>query len=53
MRGLKNLGYITKAKMQDFRWRYDYSAIFMVWCAGYLNQPDLVTFLKKAKSHLT
>ena len=46
------MGFLTKAKMQDYRWRSDYSAIFMVWCAGYLGQHDLVAFLKKAKTHL-
>ena len=46
------MGFVTKAKMQDFRWRSEYSAIFMVWCAGYLGQHDLVAFLKKAKTHL-
>ena len=52
MRGHNAMGFVTKAKMQDFRWRSDYSAIFMVWCAGYLGQHDLVAFLKKAKTHL-
>ena len=38
--------------MQSFVWNWHYSAIFMVWCAGYLARPDLVSFLKKAKVNL-
>ena len=38
--------------MQDFRWHYQYSAIFMVWCVGYLDWQELVTFLQKAKERL-
>ena len=38
--------------MQTFKWSFSYSAIFMVWCAGYLSSNDLVVFLKKAKAHL-
>ena len=53
MRGNSALGYLSKAKMQEFRWRFDYSAIFMVWCAGYLGRPELVAFMRKAKTHLT
>ena len=35
--------------MQEFKWTFSYSAIFMVWCAGYLSQLNLVAFLQKAK----
>ena len=38
--------------MQSFKWVHSYSAIFMVWCAGYLSSSDLVAFLKKAKARL-
>ena len=38
--------------MQSFEWTFSYSAIFMVWCAGYLPRGELVTFLSKAKEHL-
>ena len=54
-RAMKNhsaFGYAEQATMQDFRWRFQYSAIFMVWCAGYLARPDLVKFLKRAKASL-
>ena len=27
-------------------------AIFIVWCVGYLSRPDLVTFLRVAKTRL-
>ena len=38
--------------MQSFKWRFFYSAIFMVWCVGYLERSQLVTFLKVAKTRL-
>lgn len=38
--------------MQSFKWAFSYSAIFMVWCAGYLPRLELVSFLRKAKQHL-
>ena len=38
--------------MQGFAWPFLYSAIFMVWCSGYLNRAELVTFLRKAKTKL-
>ena len=38
--------------MQAFKWSSHYSAIFMVWCAGYLARPDLVNFLRRAKASL-
>ena len=38
--------------MQEFRWHYCYSGIFMVWCVGYLEAPDLVPFLRQAKGKL-
>ena len=47
-----HFGYAEVAKMQDFRWHYKYSAIFMVWCVGYLEWPELVPFLQKAKERL-
>ena len=48
----KKLGYISQATMQDFEWCFNYSAIFMVWCAGYLSRKDLISFLQKAKARL-
>ncbi len=48
----KNFGYAEVAMMQDFRWHFTYSAIFMVWCVGYLEWPDLVPFLQRAKEKL-
>ncbi len=52
MKQQKNLGYISRATMQKFTWPFFYSAIFMVWCSGYLERAELLTFLRKAKSHL-
>ena len=49
----KNFGYAEKALMQAFRWHYYYSAIYMVWCVGYLERAELVVFLKTSKSRLT
>ena len=38
--------------MQKFEWQFQYSAIFMVWCIGYLDHQELVVFLKQAQSML-
>jgi len=38
--------------MQSFEWQFQYSAIFLIWCIGYLEHPELVTFLKKAQGML-
>lgn len=38
--------------MQKFAWPFFYSAIFMVWCSGYLQDKELTTFLQKAQAHL-
>ena len=45
-------GHVTLAAMQDFRWTFHYSAIFMVWCSGYLGRQELVAFLRQAKTRL-
>ena len=47
-----NFGYAEVSSMEYFRWRFLYSAIFMVWCVGYLNRAELVSFLRKAKAQL-
>ena len=52
MSGWQNLGYIEEAMMQDFRWHYQYSAIFMVYSIGYLDWTELVPFLQRAKEKL-
>lgn len=52
MKEKKNLGYISRATMQKFAWPFFYSAIFMVWCSGYLGRAELLVFMRKAKSHL-
>ena len=47
-KGSKAFGYSDQASMQEFKWLFSYSGIFMVWCAGYLKDEELVTFLHKA-----
>lgn len=44
--------YISTTTMQTYEYMYHYDGIFMVWCAGYLDEKELITFLKKAKSRL-
>ena len=46
-------GYAEIANMEDFKWEFSYSAVFMVWVSGYLNNAALITFLRKAKLHLS
>ena len=48
----QNCGNFYHAKMEQFKWTFSYSAIFMVWCAGYLDRPHLVAFLRQAQKHL-
>ena len=38
--------------MENFEWKQEYNAVFMVFVAGYLARPDLVTFLKRAQAQL-
>ena len=52
MQSHKSKGYVACAGMQHFNWKFLYSAIYMVWCVGYLNDQELITFLCRAKSQL-
>ena len=52
LRSSPNFGNVEQGTMQDYVWHFHYSAVYMVWCAGYLPDKLLVTFLKKAKSRL-
>ena len=52
MSGHPACGQIQQANMMYYLWYYFYSAIFLVWCVGYLDRPELVVFLKKAQSRL-
>ena len=52
MHSVDNFGYAEQASMEAFKWHFYYSAIFMVWCVGYLERPGLVGFLRTAKSRL-
>ena len=48
----KSFGYADEASMQTFKWKFKYNGIFMVWCSGYLNDPTLAAFLRRAKTQL-
>ena len=39
--------------MQEFPWPGTYDAVFIVWAAGSLSHLELVSFLAKAKRHLS
>ena len=45
-------GYAEEATMENFKWEFTYSAIYMVWVSGYLNDMALTSFLRRAKMHL-
>ena len=47
-----NFGYACAASMEDFKWEFSYSAIYMVWVSGYLNDTALAAFLRRAKTQL-
>ena len=38
--------------MQSYVWENCYSAIFLIWCIGYLSDKELIVFLKRAGAHL-
>lgn len=38
--------------MQGYVWQRQYAGIFLRWCSGYLNDLELVSFLKTAANHL-
>ena len=44
--------YIEHTTMQSYWWPSSFTAVFMVWCVGYLERHELVEFLKRAKIHL-
>ena len=46
-------GYAERATFESFDWKFSYNAIFMVWVSGYLNKAALISFLRKAKLHLS
>ena len=52
LRGHPRFGFVTQSSMQDWEWDYQYDGIFMIWCTGYMNKPQLVQFLKDAKVNL-
>ena len=52
LRNNLRFGYAEQASMEHFQWRFHYSAIFMVWTAGYLPEEKLGNFLRIAKTRL-
>ena len=38
--------------MDHFEWEHEYTAVYMVWVAGYLGDAALVDFLKRAQAQL-
>ena len=38
--------------MEHFEWDKEYTAVYMVWVAGFLGDEALVAFLKRAKIQL-
>ena len=49
LHGNTRKGLIARAPMQSFIWKMKYTAIYMVWCVGYLDNQELENFLRKAK----
>ena len=47
-----NLREVCQCTMEDYSWDKDYDSIWLSWCIGYLEEDQLVKFLKKAKEHL-
>ena len=47
------VGAVNIAKLQTFRFKRAYDAIFLSWCVGYLDRRELIKFLQKAKQHLS
>ena len=39
-------------RMESYNWKFSYNAIFIHWCIGYLDRPQAINFLKKARSKL-
>ena len=51
-KGVDQIRYIEQTTMQSYWWPSTFSAIFMVWCVGYLERHELIEFLKRAKINL-
>ena len=43
---------VDQARMQSHAWQREYTCILLRWCVGYLNDLDLVAFLKESAKHL-
>ena len=52
LNGYKGIDRIERSSMQDYKWSFYYSGIFLVWCACYVNDEVLTGFLKRAAGRL-
>ena len=48
----RKIGYIDRSDMQNYNFKVKYDAIFMTWIVGYLDDDELIEFLKKAARNL-
>ena len=48
----QEIDLVDQASMQNYIWSRQYSAIYLRWCIGYLNDLELIAFLKNAGAHL-
>ena len=44
---------VDQASMQSYEWQRVYTSVYLRWCVGYLEDQELVDFLRKAKSFLS
>ena len=47
-----NIDRVDVARMEDYQFEATYTLIALNWCTGYLDDEQLVTFLKKCKAAL-
>ena len=43
---------VERETFESWKWQDSYDAIFMTWSAGYIDDNELVKWLKEAKDHL-
>jgi hypothetical protein len=51
-RSVPAMDLVDQATMQSYVWQRHYTGIFLRWCTGYLDDEELVPFLKKAATFL-
>ena len=49
---LPEMDLVDQATMQSYPWERQYTGVVLRWCTGYLDDQELVAFLKKASSSL-